>query len=207
MEISGSIVLLAGLAALVVGAEMVLRGGARFAASMGVRPLVIGLTVVSIGTSMPELAVGIAASLEGSGSIAVANIAGTNMVNLLFILGLSALFRPLMLHLQVIKLDLPMMIIAAALMAGLAWDGVLSPRDGILLLAVAVAYTVLLLRQHESAAVEEEFEDMCGGEGYNEKSCEGLRARKRDVEAGSAKECRAAGSRNGNIGDWSRLDS
>lgn len=180
MEISGSIVLLAGLAALVVGAEMVLRGGARFAALMSVRPLVIGLTVVSIGTSMPELAVGITASLEGSGSIAVANIAGTNMVNLLFILGLSALFRPLMLHLQVIKLDLPMMIIAAALMAGLAWDGVLSPRDGILLLAVAVAYTVLLLRQHESAAVEEEFEDMCGGEGYNEKSCEGLRARKRD---------------------------
>jgi len=106
MEISGSIVLLAGLIALVVGAEMVLRGGERFAASMGVRPLVIGLTVVSIGTSMPELAVGIAASLEGSGSIAVANIAGTNMVNLLFILGLSALFRPLMLHLQVIKLDL-----------------------------------------------------------------------------------------------------
>ena len=170
MDISGLMLFLAGLAALIVGAEMVLRGGARFASLMGIRPLVIGLTVVSIGTSMPELAVGITASLEGSGSIAVGNIAGTNMVNILFILGLSALFRPLELHLQVIKLDLPVMILAAGLMAGLAWDGVLSAGDGIVLLAAAIFYTILLLRQHESAAVEEEFEDMCGG-GVKE-SCE-----------------------------------
>jgi cation:H+ antiporter len=162
---------LAGLAALIIGAEMVLRGGARFAALMGIRPLVIGLTVVSIGTSVPELAVGITAGLEGSGSIAVGNIAGTNMVNILFILGLSALFRPLELHLQVIKLDLPMMILAAGLMAGLAWDGILSAGDGIVLLAGAILYTILLLRRHESAAVEEEFEDMCAG--GLEVSCQG----------------------------------
>ena len=171
MDISGSMLFLAGLIALIVGAEMVLRGGARFAALMGIRPLVIGLTVVSIGTSVPELAVGITAGLEGSGSIAVGNIAGTNMVNILFILGLSALFRPLELHLQVIKLDLPMMILAAGLMAGLAWDGILSAGDGIVLLAGAILYTILLLRQHESAAVEEEFEDMCAG--GLEVSCQG----------------------------------
>ena len=163
MDTGGLMLFLAGLAALIIGAEMVLRGGARFAALMGIRPLVIGLTVVSIGTSMPELAVGITASLEGSGSIAVGNIAGTNMVNILFILGLSALFRPLELHLQVIKLDLPMMVVAAGMMAGQAWDGVLSAGDGIVLLAAAIFYTILLLRQHESAAVEEEFEDMCAG--------------------------------------------
>jgi len=171
MDISGSMLFLAGLIALIIGAEMVLRGGARFAALMGIRPLVIGLTVVSIGTSVPELAVGITAGLEGSGSIAVGNIAGTNMVNILFILGLSALFRPLELHLQVIKLDLPMMILAAGLMAGLAWDGILSAGDGIVLLAGAILYTILLLRQHESAAVEEEFEDMCAG--GLEVSCQG----------------------------------
>ena len=163
MDLGGLMLFLAGLIALIVGAEMVLRGGARFAALMGIRPLVIGLTVVSIGTSMPELAVGITAGLDGSGSIAVGNIAGTNMVNILFILGLSALFRPLMLHLQVIKLDLPMMVVAAGLMAGLAGDGVLSAGDGAVLLAAAILYTILLLRRHESAAVEEEFEDMCGG--------------------------------------------
>ena len=164
-------VFLAGLAALIAGAEMVLRGGARLAALMGVRPLVIGLTVVSIGTSAPELAVGITASLEGSGSISVANIAGTNIINILFILGISALFRPLMLHLQVIKLDLPMMVIAAGLMAALARDGVLTFLDGILLIAAAIPYTILLLRQHESTAIEEEFEDMCGE--VMGKSCEG----------------------------------
>ena len=163
MDTGGLMLFLAGLFALIIGAEMVLRGGARFAALMGIRPLVIGLTVVSIGTSVPELAVGITAGLEGSGSIAVGNIAGTNMVNILFILGLSALFRPLELHLQVIKLDLPMMILAAGLMAGLAWDGILSAGDGIVLLAGAILYTILLLRRHESAAVEEEFEDMCAG--------------------------------------------
>ena len=147
---------------------------------MGIRPLVIGLTVVSIGTSMPELAVGITASLEGSGSIAVGNIAGTNMVNILFILGLSALFRPLELHLQVIKLDLPMMILAAGMMAGLAWNGVLSAGDGAVLLAGAILYTILLLHRQESAAVEEEFEDMCAG--GLEVSCEaGQQAGKRDT--------------------------
>jgi cation:H+ antiporter len=171
MDTGGLMLFLAGLAALIIGAEMVLRGGARFAALMGIRPLVIGLTVVSIGTSVPELAVGITAGLEGSGSIAVGNIAGTNMVNILFILGLSALFRPLELHLQVIKLDLPMMILAAGLMAGLAWDGILSAGDGIVLLAGAILYTILLLRRHESAAVEEEFEDMCAG--GLEVSCQG----------------------------------
>jgi cation:H+ antiporter len=170
MDLGRLMLFLAGLIALIVGAEMVLRGGARFAALMGIRPLVIGLTVVSIGTSMPELAVGITAGLEGSGSIAVGNIAGTNMVNILFILGLSALFRPLELHLQVIKLDLPMMVVAAGLMAGLAGDGVLSAGDGAVLLAAAILYTILLLRRHESAAVEEEFEDMCGG--GVEESCE-----------------------------------
>lgn len=170
MDAGGLMLFLAGLAALIVGAEMVLRGGARFAALMGIRPLVIGLTIVSIGTSAPELAVGITAGLEGSGSIAVGNIAGTNMVNILFILGLSALFRPLELHLQVIRLDLPMMILAAGMMAGLAWDGVLSAGDGAVLLAAAILYTILLLRRQESAAVEEEFEDMCGGGA--EVSCE-----------------------------------
>ena len=180
MDTGGLMLFLAGLAALIIGAEMVLRGGARFAALMGIRPLVIGLTVVSIGTSVPELAVGITASLEGSGSIAVGNIAGTNMVNLLFILGLSALFRPLMLHLQVIKLDLPVMILAAGLMVGLAWDGVLSAWDGVMLLAAAILYTILLFRQHESAAVEEEFEDMCGG-GVEESCPSGQMAGKKDA--------------------------
>jgi len=74
---------LAGLGALVVGAEVMVRGSARAASRLGISPIVVGLTVVSIGTSMPELAVGVVAASEGSGALAVGNIAGTNVVNML----------------------------------------------------------------------------------------------------------------------------
>jgi cation:H+ antiporter len=99
-----------GLGLLIAGAELVVRGASRVAAMLGVSPMVIGLTIVSVGTSAPELAVGIVASLEGKGGLAVGNIAGTNVLNMLFILGLSALLRPLPLHLQIFKLELPTII-------------------------------------------------------------------------------------------------
>ena len=86
---------LIGLAIVVLGAELLLRSATRVANMLGVAPIVIGLTIVSLGTSMPELAVGITAASEGKGSLAVGNIAGTNTVNLLLILGLSAAIRPL----------------------------------------------------------------------------------------------------------------
>ncbi len=159
------LIFIAGFLLLVVGAELVVRGGSRLAALLGIKPLIIGLTVVSIGTSMPELAVGVAAGLQGSGSLAVGNIAGTNLVNILLILGLSAFLRPLPLHLQVIKLDLPVMIIAAAALAGLAGDGILTPLEGGLMIGASIIYTILLIRisRSESPRVEEEFKDMCDG--------------------------------------------
>lgn len=84
-----------GLIALAAGAEVMVRGAAQVASRLGISPILIGLTVVSIGTSLPELAVGVTAAAEGSGELAVGNIAGTNVVNLMFILGLSALILPL----------------------------------------------------------------------------------------------------------------
>lgn len=163
MIMSGSILFIAGLAALLIGAEMVVRGSAKLGALLGVRPLVLGLTVVAIGTSLPELAIGIDASLQGSSSLAVGNIAGTNICNLLLILGLSALLQPLPLHLQVLKLDLPMMVAATAIMAAMAWDGALTRLDGFLLFGLAIIYTIGVLRisKRESQAVRKEFEDMC----------------------------------------------
>jgi cation:H+ antiporter len=137
-----------GLAVLVVGAELVVRGTTRLAMTVGISPLILGLTVVSIGTSAPELAVGITASLEGAPAIAVANIAGTNVLNLLFILGLAALLRPVPLHLRILKLELPTIVAAAALMTLLVWDdGVLTTSDGLVLLLGAIGYTVLLVRE------------------------------------------------------------
>lgn len=160
----GSFLFIGGLALLIAGAELVVRGGASLAASLGVKPLVLGLTVVAIGTSFPELAVGITACVQESGALAVGNIAGTNMLNILFILGFSALLRPLPLQLQVFKLELPVMVVAAALMTILAWDGVLSRLDGALMLSAAVLYTVALVRmsRRESRATANEFREVFG---------------------------------------------
>lgn len=148
-----------GLAALVFGAEIMVRGGAEVAARLGISPMIIGLTVVSIGTSLHELAVGVVAAQEGSGALAVGNIAGTNVVNLLLILGLSALILPLAMTTRTLRFELPVMAGAAVLMLVLALDGTLSRVDGLILVSCAVAYTVALIRmtRRESHAVVGEY--------------------------------------------------
>ncbi len=148
-----------GLLALVGGAELVVRGGSRVAARFGISPIVIGVTVVALGTSAPELAIGIGAALRGSGSLAVGNIAGTNVLNLLFILGLVALLRPVELRSQTLRLDLPMIVGAALLLWLLAADGRITRLDGAVLVLFGVVYTVLVVRlaRRESAAVRAEF--------------------------------------------------
>lgn len=149
----------AGLATLLLGAELILRGGVRLAAQLGIPPIIIGLTVVAVGTSAPELAVGIEAALRDNGSFAVANIAGTNIVNLLLILGLSALLKPLALTMQTLRFDLPVMTVAALWLATMAADGTLTRMEGSLMLGAAVLYTgsVLWFARRESANLKREF--------------------------------------------------
>ncbi|MFA5710184.1 calcium/sodium antiporter [Mycolicibacterium sp.] len=150
-----------GLIALVVGSEWLVKGGSRLASGLGISPILVGLTVVSIGTSMPELAVGLRAAASGNGSLAVGNIAGTNIVNVLLILGLSALIRPLSLHLRTPKLDLPMMTAAALLLWLLAADGTLAMSGGAVLTVAALLYTAVLIvsARRESQSVQAEFAD------------------------------------------------
>ncbi len=150
-----------GLVALVIGSEWLVKGGSRLAAGLGISPILVGLTVVSIGTSMPELAVGLRAAASGNGSLAVGNIAGTNIVNLLLILGLSALLRPLTLHLRTLRLDLPMMTAAALLLWLLAADGTLAASGGAVLTVAAILYTAVLIHsaRRESRSVQAEFAD------------------------------------------------
>ena len=150
---------LAGLGALVVGAEVMVRAGGTLAARLGISPIVIGLTVVSIGTSMPELTVGVVSAAQGNGALAVGNIAGTNIVNLLLVLGLSALLLPLAIEIRTLRLELPVMAMAALLLWALAADGLLSRLDGLILLVGAIIYTVVLIRmaRHESREVTTEF--------------------------------------------------
>lgn len=159
MNLHPAIVFAGGLVVIVVGAELVLRGATRIAAMMGVKPILIGLTVVAVGTSAPELAIGVTAALEDKGPLAVGNIAGTNMFNILFIFGLSAAIRPLPLHLQSIRVDVPVMAASAIVLFAMALDGVLSRTEGVILLVGAAVYTVVLIRmsRRESGAMKREF--------------------------------------------------
>lgn len=159
MSLHPVVTFLGGLVVIIVGAELLLRGASRIAALFGVKPIMVGLTVVAIGTSAPELAIGIASAANDKGSLAVGNIAGTNILNILFILGLTAAIRPLPLQLQSIKLDVPVMVAATLALFVLAWDGQLSRIDGAILLACAIPYVVALVRasRSESAEMRAEF--------------------------------------------------
>jgi len=135
-----------GLVIITIGAELLLRGASKIASLLGIRPIVIGLTVVSIGTSLPELAVGITAIKDGAADMAVGNIAGTNLVNILLILGLSAAIRPLPLQIKAIKFEMGVMIFTAFLLLILCLDGTLSFFNGLFMLVVGIVYLSMTIK-------------------------------------------------------------
>jgi cation:H+ antiporter len=142
------------------GAELLVKGSASLAARAGLTPLVIGLTVVAFGTSSPELAVSLKAALAGQGDVAVGNVVGSNILNIAVILGLSAVICPISVHLQLIKVDVPIMILATVLVPVLLSDGRLGRFEGGLLFAGIVVYTifnVMMARKGAEAEVENEF--------------------------------------------------
>jgi cation:H+ antiporter len=140
-------IFLAGLAGLVAGAELLVRGASRIASALGISPLVVGLTVVAFGTSSPELAVSVGAALSGQGDIAVGNAVGSNIFNVLFILGLSALIAPMVVAQQLVRIDVPLMIGCSLLLFALVLDGEIGQGEGALLFAGIVAYTGFLIWQ------------------------------------------------------------
>ena len=143
---TNGLMIIGGLVALIAGAELLVRAGSNLAAWLGIQPIMIGLTVVSLGTSVPELAVGIGAARSGNGALAVGNIVGTNLVNLLLIFGVSAALIPIALDRATLRFDLPAMTVAALLLFLLSIDGTLTRWDGIILVLGAVAYTAGLVR-------------------------------------------------------------
>ncbi|QSP94636.1 calcium/sodium antiporter [Marinobacter salinisoli] len=136
-----------GLVFLIVGAEALVRGASRLAAVLGISPLVIGLTVVAFGTSSPELAVSVKSALSDQASLAMGNVVGSNIFNVLFILGLSALIVPLVVSQQLIRLDVPLMIALSVAVLLLSLDGNLSRMDGILLVTGLIIYIGFLIYQ------------------------------------------------------------
>ncbi|MCO6459595.1 MAG: calcium/sodium antiporter [Pirellulaceae bacterium] len=132
-----------GLAILIGGAEMLVRGAARLAEAAGIPPLVVGLTVVAYGTSAPELAVSMRAAFENppQPDLAVGNVVGSNIANILLVLGLSATISPLLVSRQVIRVSVPLMIGISLLLSVVGWNEAVGRGEGWLLVAGAVAYT------------------------------------------------------------------
>ncbi|MFA7257764.1 MAG: calcium/sodium antiporter [Kiritimatiellales bacterium] len=156
---SAPVLILAGFVLLVLGAESLVRGASKLAAAVGISPLVIGLTVVAFGTSAPEMAVSTISGLSGQSNIAVGNVVGSNIFNILLILGVSALVAPLVVAQKLVKLDVPLMIGASLLVYLFALNGVIGRPEGLILFAGIIAYTGFLIRQsrRESKEVQAEY--------------------------------------------------
>lgn len=149
--------IIAGLVLLILGGEALVRGASTLAAKVGISPLVIGLVVVSAATSAPELAVTVGAVLRGEPDLALGNVVGSNIVNILLILGLSAIVLPLIIKRQLVRFDIPVMVGLSVLLLILSLDGQIGLLDGVLLLGGLVAHTVISIvvsRREVTAHVE-----------------------------------------------------
>jgi cation:H+ antiporter len=151
-----AIIFTAGLIALIIGGETIVRAGSKLAARIGVSPMIIGLTIVSLGTSAPEMAISINAALRGNGELAIANITGTNTLTLLLILGITALIAPIEIQTPAIRLELPVMIIGALALFVFALDLQLNVTDGIFLGLTGIVYLGLLYRNSRQEMAEAE---------------------------------------------------
>ncbi len=159
MSITTLVLFVLGFVLLVAGAEWLVRGASRLAAASGVTPLVIGLTVVAFGTSAPELAVSVHSAFNGQPDLALGNVVGSNILNILLILGVSALITPLTVSQQLVRWDVPLMIGVSLLVYLFALNGVIGRLEGALLFVGIVAYSVfsILKSRRESTEVQAEY--------------------------------------------------
>ena len=149
-----------GMVLLVAGAEIMVRGAEKLASQFGISPLVIGLTVVAFGTSAPELAIGIKSALLGQSDIALGNVVGSNILNILLILGLSALITPLVVGSQIVRRDVPILLFASLVLFGMAFDGRIAIIEGAILFAGSIVYTVYAIMSARRESKDEEIEEV-----------------------------------------------
>ncbi|MDD6812490.1 MAG: calcium/sodium antiporter [Lachnospiraceae bacterium] len=152
------VLLVVGFVMLVKGADWFVEGASKLAEKLGIPQLVIGLTIVAMGTSLPEAAVSVSAALKGSAEITIGNVVGSNIMNILLILGISAVISPLMVQKSTVKYELPMVIGVSVALAGLGLsDGVVGRLDGIILILGLVLYLLYLLQMAKKglAVIEE----------------------------------------------------
>ena len=153
-----------GLIALIAGAELLIRGSAKAALFFGMSPLVVGLTIVAMGTSAPELAVSIHSGMEGKAGIALGNVIGSNIINILLILGVSAIITPLRVDQRLVQIEVPIMIAASFIVFFMAMNGNISRTEGVLLFSGIIFYILYTFRKssREKAKVIEEYESEFG---------------------------------------------
>lgn len=164
MEVVMQLVLLAvGFVLLVKGADRFVEGASKVAEKFGIPQLVIGLTIVAMGTSLPEAAVSVSAALKGSAEITIGNIVGSNIMNVLLILGITAAIKPVAVQKSTVRYEIPFVILVSALLLGVGYtDNVVGRGDGIILWALMICYLVYLLimsKKGEALPEEEEVED------------------------------------------------
>lgn len=152
---SSILLIIGGLVLLVAGGEFLIRGASKLAISMGISALVVGLTVVAFGTSSPELVVSLKAGLSGNADIAVANVVGSNIFNILLILGTCALALPLLVTQNLIRFDVPVMIASSGIFWFFARDARLEMYEGALLFMMIIAYTAYSVIQSKRTSRSE----------------------------------------------------
>lgn len=160
MSLMMIVFLVAGFALLLAGAEALVRGASRLAVAFGVAPLVVGLTIVSLGTSAPEISVSVDAALRGQGDLALGNVVGSNTFNILFALGIAAIVAPLIVARSLVRREVPIMIGAGVVMLLLSLDGTLGRLDGALLFAGLVGFLVFLIRSARREGAKPDLPEM-----------------------------------------------
>jgi cation:H+ antiporter len=154
--------IVAGIFVLYLGAEFLVRGSASLATRHGVSALIVGITVVAYGTSMPELVVSVQSALSGAPDIAVSNVTGSNICTIGIVLGVAAMVRPLKVELSMIRWHVPLTIFGTLLLAYMLWDGVVTRFEGSILFTGIILYTLANLRaarRERAKKIKEEFEN------------------------------------------------
>ncbi len=151
--------LLLGIVFLLVGGDLLVKSSAALASKLNVSPFLIGITVVSFGTSAPELLVSLNAALQGSTGIAMGNVIGSNIANIALVLGLTILIRPINLESKRYLFSWLIMLVASVMFYGFSIDGVIDPIDGLFFISGLILFISLSIRYRHSSIVEEEIEE------------------------------------------------
>ena len=162
-EIQIAIYIIGGSIGLFIGAEGLVRGASSLAIRLGISPLVVGLTVVAFATSSPELVVSIKAAIEGNPGIVVGNVVGSNICNIALILGVAAMISPMNVKSQVIKREIPIMIIVSVILLFILLDDTITRVEGIFLVIGIITYIILgykySIKEKDNIEVVKEFEE------------------------------------------------